>query len=338
MRLSMIGSLVLLSCAPSFATPAKSKSANARGMTLMGKKQWAAAEAEFKTAVAEDSASVKAHYNLASAASRAQDRTTAISELVWVLDRAAWVAEARMAAKKIDADPDLQWVVGDWDPGGITAMSWLAKDARITLLDLVQRDDTSNNGRLLPDPKRAAGLAAASGPHDTKCDATDAKQGKVFELPLKLGLKTFARVTAVLASLKDGVAFVDAAGNVIARSEPLGCTGPGESQDQLATLSYAEGDPIDPGLDNVPTRDLQLFTVSYTNGGRREWQTRVVVFGRRDKALAKVFEGTLASSDTTGAGHLWQTPLGNLIYQGPGETKKQAFQWEPRKFTFVPVR
>ena len=63
---------------------------------------------------------------------------------------------------------------------------------------------------------------------------------------------------------------------------------------------------------------LQLFTVSYTNGGRREWQTRVVVFVWRDKMLAKVFEGTLASSDATGSGHLWQSPLGNLIYQGPG--------------------
>ncbi|CAN5397438.1 hypothetical protein BH11MYX1_BH11MYX1_15870 [soil metagenome] len=40
------------------ASPAASKGANARGMALMGKKMWAWAEAEFKTAVSAPSDSM----------------------------------------------------------------------------------------------------------------------------------------------------------------------------------------------------------------------------------------------------------------------------------------
>jgi cytochrome c-type biogenesis protein CcmH/NrfG len=75
-------------------------------MSLMGQKKWAAAEQEFKKAVAEDPSSVKAHYSLASAASRAHDVETAIWEIAWVGDRAAWDDEAKTAAKKAPHDED----------------------------------------------------------------------------------------------------------------------------------------------------------------------------------------------------------------------------------------
>jgi hypothetical protein len=143
---------------------------------------------------------------------------------------------------------------------------------------------------------------------------------------------------SALASLRDGVALVDAAGAVVARSEPLGCTGPGESQDQLASLVYAIGNPV-PGYvgDTPPIATLQLLIVTYTNGGRREWQTNVAVFARKDKTLVKVFENALVTSDSASSGHLWQSPLGHLIYSGPGETKKHAYQWDPAAFKFVAV-
>lgn len=312
------------------ATPAASKAANARGMSLMSKKKWALAEAEFKNAVSEDDTSVKAHYNLASAASRAHDRGTAIWELEWVLDRAAWVSEAKTAAGKVENDDDLEWALKNWDE---RVLQWVDKDAKTAPLDVVVSPDGTRNGRATGGGKN---LAAATGAHDSKCDPGNAKQGKVFTLALNYG--NLDKLTA-LASLRDGVALADSSGGIVARSEPLGCTGPGESQDQLATLSNVDGSPLIGDIEDkhVASTGLQLLVVSYTAGGRREWQTNVAVFARKDKVLVKVFENTLASSDATGVGHLTQSPLGNLIYCGPGETTKHAFRWDPTAFKFVPL-
>jgi hypothetical protein len=211
-------------------------------------------------------------------------------------------------------------------------MTWTAPE------DLVQPSDTAHAGHALPDAERSkmsATLAALPGPHDKKCNAADSKQGKVFALALRGKLDKYT----VVGSLSDGVALVDAGGSVVARSEPLGCTGPGESQDQLATLVYASGDPA--GLATaqhlVPTSDLQLVAVSYTTGGRREWQTNFALFVRRDKAFVKVFEQLVASSDANGAGHVWQSALGNLVYAGPGEKTKHASGWDKAAFKFVPI-
>jgi hypothetical protein len=322
-----IGLVALLTSAAT-ASPAASKAANGRGMTLMGKKKWAEAEKEFKTAVAEDNSSVKAHYNLASAASRAQDQVTAVTELTWVLDRATWVDEAKSAASKVESDDDLAWILHNWDE---SVVEWVGKDAKLALIDLTGTSDTANAGHAGGDGKQ---LAAAPGSHDAKCDPKNAKQGKVFTLPLHAMLD-WQRLSA-LASLRDGVALADTSGAIVARSEPLGCTGPGESQDQLASLAYARGNPV-PGYagDTPPIANLQLLVVTYTNGGHREWQTNVALFTRNDKTIAKVFENTIANSDSSGAGHLWQSPLGHLIYTAPGDTKKHAYEWDPKAFKFV---
>ncbi len=329
MRTFMIGLLSVVGCTSALASPATSKTANGRGMAAMAKKNWTAAETEFKTAVAEDPASVKAHYNLASAAARAHDSDTALRELTWVGDRAAWDKEAKVAADKAENDDDLKWVFDSIDGLGIDGMKWTSPT------DLIQPADTAHLARALPDAERAkmgALLAATSGAHDAKCDPTDAKQGKILALAVRWG--KLAKHTAV-GSLKDGVALVDPSGAVIARSEPLGCTGPGESQDQLATLVY---EPTDSAPEHrVPALELQLLVVSYTSGGRREWQTNVAVYARRDTAFVKVFERLVASSDANGAGHVWQSALGNLVYSAPGETKKQPFGWDPTKFAFVPL-
>ena len=90
------------------------------------------------------------------------------------------------------------------------------------------------------------------------------------------------------------------------------------------SLTYAFGASMDPALPHhdVAASGLELIAVTHTTGGRREWQTHTAVFARRDKAFVKVFEGLVASSDANGAGHLWQTPLGNLVYSAPGEKTK----------------
>jgi hypothetical protein len=334
--------LALLCCAtpqaPAEASPADGKAANARGMELMGKKKWAEAAAEFKRAIAEAPGSVRAHYNLASAASRAHDLETAAWEIAWVGDRAAWDAEAKAASIKALNDDDLLWALREWGQDGAF---WVGDSAAIQLIDLAQPGDANVTGHPLADAERAklaAVLQAAPGAHDGKCDPADAKQGKVFAIALQM--ETLAKHTAV-ASLKDGVALVSPTGAVIARSEPLGCTGPGASQDQLASLVYAFGIPdallIDTPHHPTPAAGLQLLAVTYTTGGRSDWQTNLRVFARRDKAFVPVFTALVASSDANGAGHVWQTPRGNLVYAAPGDAKRHAFGWDAAAARFVAV-
>ncbi|HET9991178.1 MAG TPA: hypothetical protein VFQ65_21745, partial [Kofleriaceae bacterium] len=213
---------------------------------------------------------------------------------------------------------------------------WVGAEVDTNATDLSQ---PSVKGEALAEPARgkvAAQLASAPGAHDQKCDATDAKQGKVLDATLELTDEPKVRA---VASLKDGVAIVDPGGVVIARSAPLGCTGPGASQDELSTFAWLVV-PRGLGVDTPhhppnPQSALQMLAVTYTNGGRRDWQTNVAVFARRDKTLVKVFEGLVASSDANGAGHVWQSALGNLVHSGPGETKKRAFRWDRAKFTFT---
>lgn len=316
------------------ASPAGGTAANQRGMGLMRQKKWEAAEAEFKKAIAEDPTSVTAHYNLACAASRAHDADTALWELAWVGDRAAWVDQAKAAAKKAPGDDDLAWAIGN----DINAQLFIGDAPLAAVTEIATPARTQNAGHALAEPQRAkiAGiLAAAPGPHDDRCDAADAKQGKVFALGLDLG--KWAKGIAA-GSLKDGVAILDPHGAIVARSEPLGCTGPGESQDQLAALAYADGAPTPPTTTHaMPETDLQLLAVMYTTGGRRVWQTNVAVFAQNGKSLVKVFEALVTSSDTTGSGHVWQTALGHLLYSAPGETRKHASQWDPKAFKFVPL-
>jgi hypothetical protein len=316
------------------ASPTGGKTANTRGMGLMAQKKWAAAEAEFKKAIAEDPTSVTAHYNLACAASRAKDGDTAIWELAWVGDRGAWDDQAKRAAKKAPDDDDLAWALH----GDINVQQFVG-DAPVAAVTEIAAPAPQYTGHALAEPDRtkiAGILAAAPGSHDDKCDASDAKQGKVFALALDTSGK-WAKGLGV-GTLKDGVAILDPQGAIVARSEPLGCTGPGESQDQLASLTYADGLPAQPSTSHpIPVSRLQLLVAMYTTGGRREWQTNVAVFAQNGKSLAKVFEALVAASDATGAGHVWQTVLGHLVYSAPGETKKHAFEWDSKLFKFVPL-
>jgi hypothetical protein len=342
LRIAAIGWIgVALACAAATspvgeaaASPAGGSAANQRGMGFMRQKKWADAEAEFRKAIAEDPTSVTAHYNLACAASRAHDADTALWELAWVGDRATWVDQAKAAARKAPSDDDLAWAIGN----DINAQLFIGDAPVAAVTEIATPAGGHNAGHALAEPQRAkiaAILAAAPGPHDDQCDAADAKQGKVFALGLDLG--KWAKGIGV-ASLKDGVAVLDPQGAIAARSEPLGCTGPGASQDLIAALAYADGVPTPPRTTHaLPEADLQLLAVLYTTGGRRTWQTNVAVFAQNGKSLAKVFEALVTSSDAPGSGHVWQTPLGHLLYSAPGETRKHAFQWDPKAFKFVPL-
>src|SRR5215510_11251478 len=100
---------LMIACGPSTtgASPAGAKAANTRGVALLRQKDYKGAIAQFRKAIGEDKALVLAHYNLACAASLAQDMDTAMAELIWVGNRAAWDDQAKSAAIKAAKDPDL---------------------------------------------------------------------------------------------------------------------------------------------------------------------------------------------------------------------------------------
>ncbi|HET7501046.1 MAG TPA: tetratricopeptide repeat protein [Kofleriaceae bacterium] len=306
------------------------RAANARGLALQKQKKYAAAEAEYRKAIEADPGFVLAHYNLACAAALAGDHDTALVELAWVGNRAAWDDQARAAAMKETRDPDLKHL-GDWED----VARWVPPDV-LEVTDVLGPPRPGLAGHVLDAAERtrfAGPLAAAPGAHAAECDPADARQGRVLGLPLILG--RVAKQTAV-ASLRDGVALFDPAGKLIARGEPIGCTAPGASQDMLGSLVYLEGQIATP--DNAPQAvPAALYVVQYGAGGRAQWTTNVVIYAQRDKQLVSVFEATLTSSDGAGAGTLVQTVLGDLVLVAPGEKRKRAFHWDPAAFRFQPL-
>jgi hypothetical protein len=311
----------------------EARAANARGLALHKQKKYAAAEAEYRKAIELDPGYVLAHYNLACAATLADDLETAIVELAWLGNRAAWDDQARAAVMKETKDPDLKGLEGvenvaDWVPPNVL----MVKD----VLAFSSGGAGSFGGHLLTDAERAklaAPLAAAPGPHAAECDPADVRQGRVFGLPLISG--RVANHTAV-ASLRDGVALLDPAGKLVARSEPIGCTAPGASQDQLGSLVYLDGALDWPTARPRPIPDA-FYLVEYSAGGRAQWTTNVALFARRDQQLVRVLDAILTSSDAAGAGRLVQTLLGDLIYLAPGEKQKRVLHWDPTAFKFAPL-
>jgi tetratricopeptide repeat protein len=308
----------------------EAKAANARGLALQKQKKYAAAQAEYRKAIALDPGYVLAHYNLACAATLAGDLETSLIELAWVGNRAAWDDRARAAALKETSDPDLRGLADAENPD-----QWVPPNV-LTVVDVLGKRSAAAEGHLLTDAERArlaAPLAAAPGAHAAECDPADAKQGRVFGLPLTSG-----RVAkhAVAASLRDGIALFDPGGTQVARSEPIGCTAPGASQDQLTSLAYLPGTLVSLSF-RAPTVPEDLYVVQYSAGGRAQWTTNAAIFARRDHQLVRVFDAVLTSSDAAGAGTLVQTVLGDLVYVAPGQNQKRAFHWDPAAFTFAPA-
>jgi hypothetical protein len=315
---------------PAAKDPRAARAANARGLALQKQARYAAAEAEYRKAIEADPGLVVAHYNLACAAALATDHDTAVVELAWIGNRAAWDDQARAAAMKETRDPDLK-NLGGWED----VARWVPPDV-LEVIDVLGPPRPGLAGHVLDAAERgklAGPLAAAPGPHAADCDPADAKQGRVLGLPLIAG--RVARHTAV-ASLRDGVAVLDPDGKLVARSEPIGCTAPGASQDMLGSLVYLEGQIAAP--DSAPqVVPAALYVVQYGAGGRAQWTTNVAIYAQRDKQLVSVFEATLTSSDGAGAGTLVQTVLGDLVLVAPGDKRKRAFHWDPAAFRFAPV-
>jgi hypothetical protein len=335
MRAGLAVALIIV-CAPgpSSASPAAANAANTRGIRLLKQKDYKGAIAQFKKAIAEDKTHVLAHYNLACAASLAKDMDTAFAELVWVGNRAGWDDQARAAAIKAAKDPDLKWVI-ETNPD---AVEWVGPDVALFVIDVLAADKARSAGRAFVDAEKDSALTAlATGTRtrDDSCDPADPKQSAVFGLPFDAHVG--GKHTAV-ASLATGVALLDGKGKVIARSQPLGCTGPGASQDRLTSLAYLSAAPRgEPGA-AAATSALasEMFIVKYGNGGPTEWSNTVAVFMRRDKQLVRTFEATIESSDAAGSSaQLSMTALGDLVLVAPGDKRKQVFHWDQKAFKFV---
>lgn len=334
-RLGVVVAL-MLACAPATAgaSPAAAKAANTRGVGLLKQKDYKGAIAQFRKAIAEDRAYLLAHYNLACAASLAQDMDTAFAELIWVGNRAAWDEQAKAAAIKAAKDPDLKWVI-DTNPD---AADWVGPDVTTFVVDVLAADRAKSAGRALADAEKASAMTAlATGirTRDDSCDPADPKQGAVFGLPFEA--HAGGKHTAVV-SLGTGIALLDARGQVVARSQPLGCTGQGASQDRLTSLAYLSAAPRSPPGASATTSALlsEMFIVKYGNGGRTDWSNNIAVFMRRDKQLVRTFEATIERSDATGTATLSMTALGDLVLVAPGDKRKQVFRWDQKAFKFAP--
>jgi hypothetical protein len=299
---------------------------------LVRAKKYREAAVEYRKAIALDPSYVLAHYNLACVEALGGDRTEALGQLAWVANAAAWDDTAKAAIQKAPKDADL----ADLLASGIDAYQWVVMPDVLETIDVLAGAQPGFVGAALSEAdkaKLARPLAAAPGKHDDACDAKDAKQGRVF------GLRLTAGPTAkhlLVGSLADGVGLVDPGGALVARSEPLGCTAPGASQDMLTSLVYLDGAPrgapTGPRLAGTP-----FYVAQYSSGGRASWSTNVAIFAQRDKQLVRVFEATLTSSDAAGAGTLAQTLLGDLLFTAPGAKQKRVFRWDPAAFRFAPL-
>jgi hypothetical protein len=299
--------------------PARAQAANTRGMKLLVAKQYKEAMAEFAAAIAADDRYVLAHYNLACAASRAHDEGVAGRELLWVASAAAWDASAAKAVKKAVSDPDLEWL--------------FSQDPKYGDLGSVNRDlQTSPPSSFPPVPAATLKLlAAADGTHDDSCDPNDAGQAGARGVAIDSDGKR-----AVEASLRDGVALVEAA-TVVTRTDPLGCTLPGASQDRLSELYVTSATDAAPA--GLAGRDLVV--VLYGQGGRRSWTDNIAIFVPKDDArlakahqLARAFDATLASSDDAEASTVVLTGTGDLVLGSAKAPRKQVFRWNQAAFGF----
>lgn len=332
-RLGCAVALILACAQTTGASPAGAKAANVRGMGLLKQKDYKGAIAQFRKAIAEDKTYVLAHYNLACAASLAKDVDTAFAELMWVGNRAVWDDQARAAAIKAAKDPDLTWVL-DTHPD---AHDWVGPDVTAFVVDVLAADRARSPGQALADLEKASvlrTLASATGTRDDTCDAADAKQGAALALGFEAHVG--GKQTAV-ASLGHGVALLDAKGALVARSQPLGCTGPGATQDRVISLAYISAAPrSEPGATASSSALLsEMFIVKYGNGGRTQWANSVAVFMRRDKHLVRTFDAVIERSDAAGTGTLQMSALGDLVLVAPGGKRKQVFHWDQKAFKFA---
>jgi tetratricopeptide (TPR) repeat protein len=299
------------------ADPGKAKAANTRGYGLHKQKKYKEAAIEYRAAIREDPSLVVAHYNLACVASLMKDLETALRELAWVADRASWDAAARPAAAKARTDRDLEWV-RNADVQGTLLTGTDAPDEGA--LDLVASPMPELAGKPTTDARLIKAIGAAPGKHDERCS------GEAFSAPLDRD----GPVT-VVATLRDGVAVLDAAGKPIARSEPLGCAGP---RDHITALGQAAGILKPFEYSDRVLLNARLVVIQYWAGSKQNIAVLVI---RDRKDVVRAFDAPLASA--AGDGALLQTRvLGNLIYTAPGEDRRRVLRWDAASAKYVEDR
>jgi hypothetical protein len=287
------------------ADAAKAKAANSRGYALHKAKNFRGAMVEYRKAVAEDPAYLLAHYNLACVASLLHDGDTAIAELAWVYDRATWDPAAKAAIAKVQKDRDLAWLLDNEEDA-----RRYANPENIEIVDVLEPPCCFTRGAASTDAAVAKALAGATGKHAEACSAA------AVSAPVD-GTQTGKGVVA--ASLRDGVAILDASGRVLARSEPVGCRGPG---DQLEILNHGAALPQPYEELTAPVREIYYVILGIRSGDARSVQ----IYAIKNKQLSRVFDAVVASP--AGTGHVEVTPLGSVVHVAPGETKPRVFRWD----------
>jgi hypothetical protein len=323
---------VVIICGASGATsasPAAAKVAVARGVALSASGDHHGAVVELQRVITEDPRNVLARYYLARAASQEHDLETAVLALVWVANSAAWDDEAWDLARAGATEPDLAWVF-EHAP---EARRWVGDDIveRIDALHFSDRDwDTHgarDHGRVMSQ------LARAPGRHDEVCGPEDSKQ--VWLVGRDYWGEPWGQTIA--ATLRDGVGIFEG-GRLIVRTEPLGCSGVGATGDRMVHLKVLAGAPRMPPKGPPPPAAGRVFIVAeYRHAGPSWWTETAALFTRRDGQLVRVFEGTIARGGVARRGNLTQSPLGDLVYVAPGESRKHVMRWNPAELAFVPI-
>jgi tetratricopeptide (TPR) repeat protein len=292
----------------------RARAANTRGYALHKQKKYKEAAVEYRKAIAEDPSYLLAHYNLACVASLLADSETALRQLAWVADRAAWDPAARSAAEKARTDRDLEWLRKDGPDATVLTSADTLDDG---ILDLLGSPEPELAGKESSDARLLAALAAAPGRHDEKCSKV------AFSAPFDRQASA-----TVAATLRDGLAVIDPSGKVVARSEPIGCTAPGQ---HVTLLNQAAA--VSRG---APDTDTALMTarvaiIMYWASARQN----VTIFMINDKKqLTRAFDAVALSS--TGDGSLHQTKLlGNLVYTAPGAKTPRVFRLDRASWKYV---
>ena len=298
--------------APAAATPAAARAANSRGYALHKQKKYAEAAVEYRKAIVEDPSYVFAHYNLACVASLTKDPAAAIHELEWLVDRALWDSDAKAAIVKARKDRDLAWLFQQGPEAGmVTSDDMLARG----LYDLLDDKAADVVGQPTSDPKLLATLAAAPGKHDAACS------NAAYSLE-KAG-------ATVVASLRDGVALIDAAGKLVARVEPDGCVGPRAHPSRLVETAAVEKGAI---ATDGSLLSARLVVMMYLGADAVDHVALFVI--THDHKLARAFDMPILSK--AGDGTLQQTQtLGTLLYKAPGDPKLRAFQLDRDRWKYV---
>ncbi len=313
--------LPCLTAAPARADDAAdAHAANARGMALYKQKKYDEAAAEFRHACDLSATEVTALYNLACVESLLRDEQKTYNALHDLLERDD--PQAAKYVAKAQKDPDLKWFFSTEAGQGIAGL----------IADKQQPAKGPFAANFLGFVAAAEGKPVAGGmrrltqamvdkaapKHSDDCDLTSDKQGRVFQAVAALD----GGGTNVYVTLREGVVAVRG-GATVAASEPLGCTGPGESQDFVSAV--AVGQVVDDPEPEV--------VVEFSNGGRRQWTDELIVFKRRGKELVPVLRAIMSSSDDEGAGKL-KLEKGKVSYLVPGAKKWSPLKWDAAAFKF----